>query len=214
VAGYPAKKTGRIQRFNLAYLNLSRFARTRNFDALLDQFESTVQLTVAEFASRRVFVHSGVVGWKNRAILIPGMTYSGKTTLVDELLRHGATYYSDEYAVLDELGRVHPYARPLGVRVANERTKVRAEALGAKIGTKPLPVSLVLATRFEPGARWRPRKLTRGNAVLELLTNTVSARQQPELALTVLPKAVESARIFKSLRGEAREVAESILALD
>ncbi|HVS20619.1 MAG TPA: hypothetical protein VHD88_02160, partial [Pyrinomonadaceae bacterium] len=172
------------------------------------------QLTVAEYAPRRVFVHAGVVGWKDRAILIPGLSHSGKTTLVDQLIRAGATYYSDEYAVLDERGRVHPYPRPLGMRSPNssESTKVRAEELGAKIGSKPLRVGLVVSTSYKAGARWRPRQLTRGKGVLELMANTVSARSQPEMALTVLPKAIESAEILKGQRGEASELVDLILA--
>jgi len=54
--------------------------------------------------------------------------------------------------------------------------------------------------------------LTRGKGVLELLANTVSARTQPELALKVLPQALESATILKGARGEAREIVESILS--
>src|SRR5438105_219505 len=91
-------------------------------------------------------------------------------------------------------------------------TRVRAEEFGAQVGSKPLPIDLVISTRFKAGARWRPRKLTRGKGVLELLANTVSARSQPELALSVLPKALESARILKGVRGEAGEVVDSILA--
>ena len=44
------------------------------------------------------------------------------------------------------------------------------------------------------------------------MSNTVSARSQPELALTVLPVALDSARILKGVRGEASEIVESILA--
>src|SRR5439155_19150434 len=47
--------------------------------------------------------------------------------------------------------------------------------------------------------------------MLELMANTVSARSQPQLALAVLPKALESARILKGTRGEASEIVESIL---
>src|SRR5207249_2442465 len=32
-------------------------------------------------------------------------------------------------------------------------------------------------------SRWRPREITRGKGVLELMANTVSARSQPQLAL-------------------------------
>jgi hypothetical protein len=203
----------KVRRLSLGYWNLLRIARSRKFEDVLDAFESHVQLTVAEYAPRRVFVHAGVVGWKDRAILIPGMSYSGKTTLVDQLIRAGATYYSDEYAVLDERGRVHPYARPLGMRASDssEAKKVRAEEIGADVGSKPLRVELVVSTKFKDGAQWRPRPLTRGKGVLELMANTVSARSQPELALTVLPKALESARILKGVRGEASEIVDSIL---
>ena len=213
IIGSRAKSGSKVRRLSLGYWNLLRFARAREFDGMLDAFESHVQLTVAEYAPRRVFVHAGVVGWKDRAILIPGLSYSGKTTLVDQLIRAGATYYSDEYAVLDERGRVHPYPRALGIRLPNsdESKKVRAEEIGGRIGSKPLRVGLVLATTYKNGARWRPRQVTRGRGVLELMSNTVSARSQPELALTVLPLALESARILKGVRGEAAEIVKSIL---
>jgi hypothetical protein len=42
------------------------------------------------------------------------LSYSGKTTLVSELIRAGATYYSDEYAVIDERGRVHAISAAAG----------------------------------------------------------------------------------------------------
>lgn len=215
LTGFPHANNGRVRRFNLGYWNLIRFARSRNLEDLLDQFESHVQLTVAEYAPNRVFVHAGVVAWKGAAILIPGMTFSGKTTLVTELIRAGATYYSDEYAVLDGQGRVHPYARPLGIRdqATKISAKIKAQEIGAEVGFKPLPVRMVIATRFKADSRWRPKELTRGKGVLELLANTVSARTQPELALNVLPKALAKARVLKGVRGEAREMAPQILEL-
>jgi hypothetical protein len=203
----------RLRRFNLAYWNFTRIARTAGFDEMLEAFESHLQLTVAEYAPRRVFVHSGVVGWKGRAILIPGLSYSGKSTLVKQLIRAGATYYSDEYAVLDERGLVHPYARPLGLRKRNSfvSRKTDPKALGAEVGTKPLRIGLVVSTSYKDGSRFRPKEITCGKGTLELLANTVAARSQPERSLATIPKALESARILKGVRGEARETAEFIL---
>ncbi len=214
LTGFPSGANGRVRRFNLGYWNLERFARAPSFEDLLNQFESHVQLTVAEYSPRRVFVHAGVVAWKGAAILIPGSSYSGKTTLVSELIRAGATYYSDEYAVIDERGRVHAYPRPLGIRSTETAlaAKVDAKKMGAQVGSKPLRTGLIISTSFREGARWRPRELTRGKGVLELLSNTVSARTQPELALNVLPKALEAAKILKGVRGEARDIVDSILA--
>jgi len=213
VIGGEAKEDSKVRRLNLAYWNLLRIARSRKFNEVLDGFESHMQLTVAEHSPRRVFVHAGVVGWNGRAIVIPGLSHAGKTTLVHQLVRAGATYYSDEYAVVDARGRVHPYPRPLGMRTpdSSDQTKVTAEELGATIGTKPLRIGLVLSTSFKKGARFRPRELSRGQGVLELLANTVSARTQPRLALEALPKALESAQVLKGARGEASQIIDSIL---
>ena len=121
-----------IRRFNILYADAVRLARTKNTDQVLEALETDLQLYVAERARRRVFVHAGVVGWRGRAIVIPGRTMSGKTTLVRALVRAGATYYSDEYAVLDERGRVHPYLKPMSMRENGDGRpmKILPEALG------------------------------------------------------------------------------------
>src|ERR1041385_6480031 len=43
VTGFSSSADGRVRRFNLAYSNLTRFARTRQFEDLLEQFESHLQ---------------------------------------------------------------------------------------------------------------------------------------------------------------------------
>src|SRR5438876_6947053 len=119
-----------VSRFNLLYGDHVRLARSVDVDEVFDTLESDLRLVVAEFARHRVFVHAGVVGWKGKAIVIPGRSFSGKSTLVAELVRAGATYYSDEYAVLDVEGNVHPYPRPVVMRENGARKKYTAEELG------------------------------------------------------------------------------------
>lgn len=208
-----ADPSSRIKRYNIAYWGTQTLARSIDLETVLDAFESNLQLTVAECSPLRVFVHAGVVAWKGKAILIPGLSFSGKTTLVKHLVEAGAKYYSDEYAVLDGRGRVHPYARPLGLRSpGSARTKIHIEDLGGEIGSRPLPVNLIVATRFKAGAAWRPRRLSTGEGVLELLSHTVSARRRPDLALTTLPKVAAHATILKGVRGEADRITEAILS--
>ena len=77
------------------------------------------EFVVAEHAPDHLFVHAGVVGWEGRAIVIPGSSFAGKTTLVQAWLEAGAAYYSDEFAVIDRDGHVHPFARPLAIRDAS-----------------------------------------------------------------------------------------------
>ena len=202
-----------VRRFSLLYGNHERLVRSLDLESIFELFESDLRLFVAELAKNRVFVHAGVVGWKGRAIVIPGRSYSGKSTLVAELVRAGATYYSDEYAVFDSRGRVHPFSKPLELREEGETTQSKVEVgeLGGHSGTKPLPVGLVLMTQFKNGARWRPRKLSAGKGVLELLFNTVSARRNPERALATLQRVAAQADVLKGVRGDATEIVPAML---
>lgn len=202
-----------VRRLNLLYGDQERLARSFDLESLFERLESDLRLFVAELATHRVFVHAGVVGWKGQAIVIPGRSYSGKSTLVAELVRAGATYYSDEYAVLDARGRVHPFYKPLELRAEGEfrQTKITAAELGGHSGKKPLPVGLVLMTQFKNGARWRPRKLSPGEGVLEMLFNTVSARRSPGKALATLQRVTALADVLKGVRGNANEVVPAVL---
>ena len=170
---------------------------------------------VAQFAPDRVFVHAGVVARGGRAVLIPGMSFSGKTTLVFELIHAGAEYYSDEYAVLDPDGLVHPYAKPLSLRSSNGsfRTDQPVDEIGGTTGEAPLPVGLVVVTEYRPDATWEPRRLTAGEGVLALLANTVTAQDRPDEALGALSKALKDAVILDGDRGEASEIAPRVLEL-
>lgn len=204
-----------VRRFNLLYGNLEKLARTMDLDEVLQALESDLQMYVAEFSPSRVFVHAGAVGWRGKAIVIPGLSYSGKSTLVAELVRAGATYYSDEYAVFDSRGRVHPYPRALGIREnpIELPKKYPVEKLGGSAGVKPLPLGLVVSTYYTAGSKWQPRRLTPGQGALALLKNTVPARRQPEASLDALQQAMMNASAIKSSRGEATEAARNILEL-
>jgi hypothetical protein len=203
-----------VRRFNVLYGDHERIARSADLEDVLEAFDSDLQLCVAEAARRRVFVHAGVVGWKGCAILVPGRSNTGKSTLVARLVQAGATYYSDEYAVLDIRGRVHPYPKPLSIREHGngKRTKYPVEVLGGAAGSRPLPVSLVVSAAYKPGARWRPRMVSAGKGMLLLLKNALAARREPERVLVALRQVVEEAEVLEGARGEAAEIVEGLLA--
>src|SRR3954468_6572855 len=164
-------ESGRVRRFHLLYRGAERLARGHDLESVLETLELDLQLHVAEVASSRVFVHAGVVGWRGQAIVLPGRSYAGKSTLVAALVQAGATYYSDEFAVLDDRGRVHPYARPLVLRPRPDEPadRVSKEPLPVRAGKRPLPVRLVALTHYERGALWQPKPLTPGEAMLAMM---------------------------------------------
>src|SRR5262249_36922792 len=162
--------------------------RTTDLDDLFVRLGSAVEFTIAIGARLKLFVHAGVVGWQGRSTVIPGRSRSGKTTLVEALVHAGATYYSDEFAVIDRAGRVHPFPRPLCIRQEGGAPTLRCpvEELGGRAGTEPLPVGLIVMAEYRPAAPWRPRALTPGQAMLGLLDNTVLAQVRPRFALALL----------------------------
>jgi hypothetical protein len=201
-----------VRRFHLLYVGPARLARSLEADEVVETFRADLELRVAEHARRRIFVHAGVVGWRGQAIVIPGRSFTGKSTLVAALVRAGADYYSDEFAVLDERGRVHAYPKPVSLRRDGGRRRlVSHEELGGRAGSEPLPVGRVVLTEYRSDARWRPRRYSPGRAVLELFANTVPARRRPAAALATLRRAVGQALVFKGCRGEADEVASRLL---
>jgi hypothetical protein len=212
VVGGTSARAG-VRRMHLVYADDRLLLRGGAAEAAMDALESDVRLYVAEHARRRVFVHAGVVGWAGRAILVPGRSHSGKSRLVQALVRAGATYYSDEYAVLDAAGRVHPFAAALSIRAEGGRPahRVAAAELGGHAGLPPLPVGLIVVSPYAAGRRVRLRRASAGEGALALLAHAVPARRRPAQVLASLARVVGQAAALVGVRGEADEAAHRLL---
>ena len=191
------------------------FESAGSTEALVHLAGRIAKFFVAERADDRVFVHAGVVAWKGRAVVIPGHSMSGKTTLVRALVEEGATYYSDEYAVIDRHGLIHPYPQPLGVRSpgAAIQEPIPIESLGYVAGNDPLRLAAVIVTAYMADAPWNPAPLTRARAILELTQHAVPIARNPARVFDFLGAAIESAVSFATPRGEATQAARAILEL-
>ena len=64
---------------------------------------------------------------------------------------------------------------------------------------------------IEQGARWRPRALPPGRAMMAMLAHTVSARTNPQAALATLGQVTPHALVLKGRRGEAEEMVDVLL---
>src|SRR4051812_44391381 len=188
-------------------------AGSSDLDVALGVLDSQLRSFIAMAAPDHVFVHAGVVAVDDRAIVIPGPTFSGKTTLVAECVRAGALYYSDDLAALDRDGLVHPYPKPLSLRLNGvSQTDHDVATLGGTAGTQAMSVGSIVFAQYRPGASWRPYLLSPGDAVLALLSNTAQAHQQPAKVLGALRRAVDGALVLEGERGDAADVVEHLLA--
>jgi hypothetical protein len=133
---------------------------------------------------------------------------------VAALVRRGATYFSDEFAVIDHEGLVHPYPKLLSIRSDDSLTEAdhHVSSLGGVAGDTAAPPGLVVVTYYVPGAVWQPRQLTLGEATLALLAKTVPAQSRPEESMKVLSTALRESTVLEGERGDADEFADMLLS--
>jgi hypothetical protein len=183
-----------------------------DFDFAVMMLESQLRMYVGLNAPDMIFVHAGAVAHNGRAIVMPGLSFAGKTTLVLALVRAGATYYSDDFALIDTTGLVHPYPKPLSVRdhqqVQNDHD---IERFGGIAGDKPLRICAVVFTGYRPGADWTPTQLSPGRGVLAMLANTLAARPRSQEVMQVISRAIDGAVLLEGDRGEASELVGPLL---
>lgn len=151
--------------------------------------------TVATLLTRLLFVHAGVVALENRGMILVGESGAGKTSAVAALLRRGATYLSDEIALLDPAaGVVIPFTLPLAMKpwtrkaagaLPPGRTVVREGGvefwLPRCLEPGPIVVDTFVLLRHkepqeEPGMRLKP--ISRAAMLLALAKHTSSFKQQ------------------------------------
>jgi hypothetical protein len=189
-----------------------RVARARHPQASLLKLGAIVRHRLATDAPAFTFVHAGVVDADGCGIVIPGRSYSGKSTLVAELVHLGARYVSDEYAVLGPSGMVHPFAKPMSIRSGRDDPLGQlVPAPQALVAGDPVRAGLIVLTSYAPGAEWRPSVRSRAEGALALLQNTVSARLRPESALSATSRVAREAVVLVGQRGEARDAARALL---
>jgi hypothetical protein len=188
--------------------------RTTDVEKALAVLNHDAEFRVAIYSPEDVFIHAAVVSWFGRAVLIPGHSFAGKSTLAAELVRQGAPYFSDEYAVLDAAGNVRPFTRRLMLRSHRGLPQGRfsPEELGGTRAAQPLPVSCLVVTRYVAGTRWKPQRMSRGEMVLALLAHAIDVQARPAHTLERTARALGADVIgLRGDRGEAAVAARQIL---
>ena len=159
-------------------------------------------------------VHAGVVELSGRALLLPGGTTFGKSALVAELLRRGAVYFSDEYALIDAHGQVHPYPRPLMLRNSGQdQVPTLPGEWDAPVGQAPAPAGWILALKYDPASSWAVTAVSQSEALLILLRNTPHTLTESPRIVPALQRVSAGARCYTGSRGDATSAVEQILRL-
>ncbi|MEP1123840.1 MAG: hypothetical protein ABJH68_08130 [Ilumatobacter sp.] len=180
--------------------------------------------------SQPVAIHSAAVARGSRAALLMGASHSGKTTLAGWLaVHHEMEYLTDEVAVIDDEGRVIPFPRPLGVRsdsplarLATERAPVDssghvayerlvpAGVLGARVGTRPTPVGLLVFPTYRSLAESSVQQLDHADAFERIAALTPGLGTHGRIVFDRLCRMVEDARALAVTYGDVGDAARVV----
>lgn len=169
---------------------------------------SRIELALVDRLPALVAVHAAVVSDGRGVIVLPGRSMAGKSTLTRALLAAGCTYWSDEFALVDEQGYVHAYPRAMTLRTPSGSQRHLPER---RAGTEELGAARLVGLLRYDETGWDATDLTPGQAAVGLLDNCVSVRRDPNRALAALTQLATAARTVTGTRGEADEAARRLL---
>jgi hypothetical protein len=182
---------------------------------LIDEVVASSHHLVARFSRGVTMVHAGVVAIGETAVVLPASSNAGKSTLVRALVRAGATYCSDEVAVITPAGHVVPYVKPISIRGPHATRRLDEPA---HVGAVADPNSrfertLLLVTFYRRGARWAPRRLGHGEAYLALVANSFNAIDRPDDTLSGIAALLGRGEAWGTPRGGAATAARRVADL-
>jgi hypothetical protein len=168
--------------------------------AFQQQLDATLVAQLGGFA----IAHAGVVEAGGCLLLLPGRSGSGKSSFVSHLVANGARYYSDEYALIDDRGRVHAYPRPVLLRDDAGRNYLDRTAVSTlTMVPPPRHPDVLLFLEHQPGAAGVSlERIDAGTAAVALLKSTpVTWAARPGL-VSALALAAAPAAAYKGVRGD------------
>ena len=173
-----------------------------------------VDYFLGAYARDCAFLHSGIVLHEGRAILIPGISHAGKSTLTAALVQIGAQYVSDDTAVIDRAGRAYFLSRESNLREdVAELFDLPSAAHSECLREGTVPVSAIMLLKYHKSkTSLELCPLSKGETLLRLLANSMNGRHQPETVIQCCAAAVRQAICYAGVRGEAETVAPLIMS--
>jgi Glycosyl transferase family 2 len=186
---------GSAVRFRRNHLPTSRIrtalaAEERTYAASEGESHSRSADEVVVLPTSKKLIQAGVVVWEGKAIILPGGPETGRRALVSELVRAGATLYSDSFAVLDSDGMVYPYCAEPGQ-------------------SQPVHAGLIASIQFYPGRHWRLDEVSPAVCALDLLANAVGVRDA--VIFRAVNHAIRGIVALQGRRGPAGPVSRALV---
>ena len=185
---------------------------------------------VVESSPSLLSFHAAGVAYEGRALVLPGASGSGKTSMCMRLLEHGFSYMSDESIAVDANGALLGYPKPLGLKLPRRTLDgvdaggldldglaldgggepiyhVPVHRTGAEVLQRALP-RLVVFVEYRAGASTALQPLGAPEATVRLLQQAQNVGDHdPIEALERTSALVASSRCWSLVHGDARRAA-------
>ena len=213
------------------YYNDAIIAGSGNAGFVFDQLFWHINAECARFSGDFVLIHAGAVATPaGEGVLVPGASGTGKSTLVVGLIREGFSYYSDEAAAIDPIGRrLHAYPKAITLKdraVFEEYTDIHpAHSDNAYVRNRwyvvpsryrrdvvgsPCEVGFVFVSRYSPGAPTSVQRITQAEAGFALGRNVINIGRYGPRVLPLLSDLVDGTTCYSIESGNLREAVAAI----
>jgi hypothetical protein len=204
--------------------------KSQSLPGLLNHAVWDIHAYVAEHVRDFLLIHAGAASAPEGALLVPGGTGSGKSTLVAALLQRGFEYLSDDFAAIDPITtKIYPYPKRISLkrpslrffpgleeglgdrdgalRVGMRERFARPEDLGSGVGGPAAARWLVFQGPDRQGsARLSP--MPRAEAMEELVKQAFNLHRYRDRGVVLLSRLVGDAETFRLDGGTPPERAE------
>lgn len=173
-------------------------------------------------------LHAAAVAKGQLAVVLPGKTGAGKTTLTAHLVRRGFRYLTDEMTYLPfDSSLVGGFPRPLGLKVSGrglvdtERWEVLPGSSTTLVLPEPAPpagtpetgLGVIVFPRFAAGAAVSAVRLTAAATAMRLMGNLLNARNLDGHGFPEVTAAARRTSGFDLTFGDASEAADEVCGI-
>lgn len=196
--------------------------------------ESAINFCIGTSILRALIIHAAVVERDGRAIVMPGYTGSGKSTLTAALISKGWRLLSDEIAIIDlNDGSLLPYPRAISLKnnaidliidrcpdlTVSRRYEgtlkgtlafVKAPLSSVQYSDRPARPSIVLAPRYEAGSQSVCRRIENSEAFMLLVKQSPNYKTLSARGFHALSDFVESSVHYRMRYSDLDEAIETV----
>ncbi|MDA1228698.1 MAG: hypothetical protein O3A33_12175 [Chloroflexi bacterium] len=235
----PASNLAHVRPFHSFYRDDLKVGRTTHDWYMFRLLEWQTNMFLGEHVDDYLLLHAGSLSKNGKGLILPAPSESGKTSLTMALTRRGFGYMSDEFGMVDTVGEdimLHPFPKPFSIKnrtlfpdlAAQEHLWVGPgkdatpeqdeepvwyihpnDARESAIGNS-VPLRYVLFPMYSSSANPSLTPVKSGDAVRNLIENSVNFQQVGGVGLGAIVELVKGAKCYSLAINDLQQTADLV----